>query len=362
MGLVKIPNESKEYFLNNISSILDNGLLSEGYWINKNEDFIKNLTNCNTVLTNSNGAGIFVILQYLKHKYPNLDYVCYIQDNTMYGVYTIANTAGYKVKYVKSNVDNYLMPDISNIKNSKELENDMLDKNKLVVVLLSHLGGVCNPDIKNIKNYLDTGINTFLVEDCAHSFGVKYDENTYTGSIGLAGVYSFYATKSIPCGESGAIITKDKDVYEFSKRFIMYDRLKMEYPVGINLRVSEIQALFNFSVLKEYENILKFKKVIYDLYNSILDKYISDDFYPIKNINNNYYKYTIIDKKGILKDYFKNNPSCMTSRIYDYDLPNSSNVCKDVHWCLPIWYKYDLKLLDNVKYTLTEYLKNYFGY
>ncbi len=51
----------------------------------------------------------------------------------------------------------------------------------------------------------------FILEDAAHSFPVKYKEKIL-GSIGDAGVFSFYATKAITTGEGGMIVTNNSSL------------------------------------------------------------------------------------------------------------------------------------------------------
>jgi dTDP-4-amino-4,6-dideoxygalactose transaminase len=48
-----------------------------------------------------------------------------------------------------------------------------------------------------------------VVEDAAHAFPVRHG-GRYVGTIGEAGVYSFYATKTITTGEGGMVVT-DRD-------------------------------------------------------------------------------------------------------------------------------------------------------
>ncbi|MGA2976276.1 MAG: DegT/DnrJ/EryC1/StrS aminotransferase family protein [Spirochaetia bacterium] len=50
-----------------------------------------------------------------------------------------------------------------------------------------------------------------IVEDAAHSFPVRYG-GRYVGTLGDAGVYSFYATKTITTGEGGMVVTDRDDV------------------------------------------------------------------------------------------------------------------------------------------------------
>lgn len=50
-----------------------------------------------------------------------------------------------------------------------------------------------------------------VIEDAAHSFPSK-TENGYAGTLGDAGVFSFYATKTITTGEGGMICVKDEEI------------------------------------------------------------------------------------------------------------------------------------------------------
>ena len=76
-------------------------------------------------------------------------------------------------------------------------------KNVVAIVPVHIAGNVC--DMKSImaiaKKY-----NVKVIEDCAHSFPSK-TKMGYAGSIGDAGVFSFYATKTITTGEGGMVTT-----------------------------------------------------------------------------------------------------------------------------------------------------------
>ena len=52
-----------------------------------------------------------------------------------------------------------------------------------------------------------------IVEDCAHAFEASLDGDL-PGAHSDAAVFSFYATKNVTCGEGGAIITRDPQLYE----------------------------------------------------------------------------------------------------------------------------------------------------
>ncbi|MBR6193211.1 MAG: DegT/DnrJ/EryC1/StrS family aminotransferase [Treponema sp.] len=81
-------------------------------------------------------------------------------------------------------------------------------KNVVAIVPVHIAGNVC--DMESImaiaKKY-----NVKVIEDCAHSFPSK-TKMGYAGSIGDAGVFSFYATKTITTGEGGMVSTNDESL------------------------------------------------------------------------------------------------------------------------------------------------------
>ena len=67
------------------------------------------------------------------------------------------------------------------------------------------IAGVCAP----------LGIK--IIEDAAHSFPGTYN-GCFQGTIGDAGVYSFYATKTVTTGEGGMIVTRDPQAAAFIEK------------------------------------------------------------------------------------------------------------------------------------------------
>lgn len=74
-----------------------------------------------------------------------------------------------------------------------------------------HIGGnLC--DMEKItslaKKYSTKKNKIYVIEDCAHSFPSR-TKNGFAGTLGDAGVFSFYATKTITTGEGGMVTTND---------------------------------------------------------------------------------------------------------------------------------------------------------
>lgn len=342
MGMIKIPEKSLDFFQTEFPEIINSGNLAEGQWNDKVAQIVKDYTSAkHAVVFNSNGSGLVTALKVFK-EHRNKKKV-FLQSNTMYGVKTIAYTSGLEISgYVECGLDNLLMPSISDVMKFV----DGLEKPEENVFLITHIGGWVNPDIIEIANFCKKkGI--ILLEDCAHSYGSLLD-NKHTGLFGDAGVYSFYSTKAIPVGEGGVLVTNDNELNNHASKFIIYDRFDQELNLGVNFRMSEINALFAYSVIKETEEIINSKLKVAEQYSSICEKYswrYQDPLY--KNQRSNLYKYILISNTDDPQSEFKN-ISKKTSPVYDYSLGEDKTSIATKHICLPIWYKLEQESIDAV--------------
>ena len=341
MGTIKLPNKSIKFFEDNYPEIFESGNLAEGKWNEAVADWGCKYTEAPWALAfNSNGAGLFTILRLLKRYRAKK--TIFLQSNTMYGVKTIALSSGLELKgFVDCSLD-YLMPTLRQF----EQFVDTLDNPGSSVFLLTHIGGWINPDIKQIADLCDKkGIA--LVEDCAHSLGSLLDQE-HSGLYGVAGVYSLYATKTIPVGEGGLMITKDEELHDMAKRFIMYDRFDQEIDVGVNLRMSEINALLSYAVLQETESIIKDKYAVALQYIDACVKTGLDFMNPSSNGHrSNLYKFILLAKS---EDKYENlkKLKTKTSPVYDYSLGQDPQEIALKHFCLPTWYNQDPEVTAQV--------------
>tara|TARA_Y100000590_G_scaffold318718_1_gene360643 strand:+ start:6938 stop:7993 length:1056 start_codon:yes stop_codon:yes gene_type:complete len=347
MNTIKLPKQSIEFFKENQDKIFDTGKLAEGPWNEQLSKKVKSITKAkNAISVNSNGSGLVALLLIYKEYYGRTDIM--IQSNTMYGVKTITKTAGYNLVDIIDCRLETLMPSFDDLQTSVNKYHK--DTSKLVI-MLSDIGGIINPDIEKIAKFCKDK-NIILVEDCAHSFASTLNKK-FSGTFGNAGVYSYYSTKAIFAGEGGVVVTDDKKIAELISDFIVYDRFKQKMNIGCNIRLSELQALMIFSVVKEYEEIIKNKSKVGKEYSAICKnsniKFISQD----KNsINGNYYKFVLISPNKNISELFPRIKTT-TSKVYDYALGKSKEIPLR-HLCLPIWYNLDEEILEKV---ITE-LKN----
>lgn len=341
MGMIKIPSKSKEFFDENLSNIFETGNLAEGEWNSKVADWTVNYTGCESALAvNSNGAGLHALLRILKEFHGKKR--IFIQSNTMYGVKTIAISSGLELcGYVNCTLD-YLMPTAEQVLDFVE----QLENPDECVFMITHIGGWINPDIEKIAEICKQN-DISLIEDCAHSLGSTLDGN-HSGLYGDAGVYSLYATKAVPVGEGGIVVSNNSELSHQVQKFSMYDRFDQKLDLGVNIRMSEVNALLTYSVLNEIDEIISNKYTIADKFMDACEKKNLRYIHPTeKGQRSNFYKFTLLAKTdNPIKEFEK--ITQRTSPVYDYALGEDLQKIAHKHICLPIWYKLEDEKIENV--------------
>ena len=200
----------------------------------------------------------------------------------------------------------------------------------LAAVWLVHIGGHIAFDTPKIAEFCRRkGI--VLLEDCAHAHGSSWNGQK-PGSWGDAGVYSFYATKSISTGEGGILVSKHEGLIEFAKKFRNYG--KFEHAVeGLNFRMSEFTAALGAVQVDRMDQITAWK-------NDVAKKCLHSQ-YPNRvkfpdGMVSGYYKYIVFEPiaKSTGKVYDK---LCHTIMKQPGSFPNAEWVTQN-HWCVPLYY------------------------
>ena len=338
MGMIKIPQAAITKFEKNYPEIFATGNLAEGKWNKELSQFFKNYTGSKYAMPfSSNGSGLLAILMLLK-KHRGYSRV-FIQSNTMYGVKTIAVTSGLDLIGCVPCSLPHLMPTAKQV--SEFL--DQVSNPQECVFLATHVGGIVNPEIVEIAEICkQKGIA--LVEDCAHSLGATLN-GKHTGLFGVAGVYSLYATKAIAAGEGGIAVSDDEELGRLLDKFQIYDRFDQKEEIGVNFRISELQALFSFSICELSESIIENKDAIADRYIAACKQAGIEYVDPYSNgQRGNHYKFSIIAKENAAAEFgaIKNR----TSPVYDYTLGADPYLVHQKHICLPIWYELEENIIQ----------------
>jgi dTDP-4-amino-4,6-dideoxygalactose transaminase len=85
-------------------------------------------------------------------------------------------------------------------------------RGKAAAIMPVHYGGL--PCDMNAILPVAEKYGVKIVEDAAHSFPSLLGNGVYAGTIGDAGVFSFYATKTITTGEGGMVVTGKREIAE----------------------------------------------------------------------------------------------------------------------------------------------------
>lgn len=124
--------------------------------------------------------------------------------------------------------------------------------------------------------------NIPVIEDAAESFGSEYKGHP-TGSLGLAGTFSFFGNKTITCGEGGMITTSDDGLYERMKHLRAQamdpNRRYWHTDVGYNYRMTDIQAAIGVAQLEKANIHIHRRQEVAYWYKSSRDVHI--DFQSI---------------------------------------------------------------------------------
>jgi 8-amino-3,8-dideoxy-alpha-D-manno-octulosonate transaminase len=119
----------------------------------------------------------------------------------------------------------------------------------------------------------------YVLEDACQAIGAQLN-GKYLGTFGNIGCYSFDFVKTITCGEGGAIMTHDLDLYNFCHPYsdhghdhIGNDRGAENHPItGLNFRISELHAAVGIGQWEKLDQILEKqrtnKKQLKDLLSS----------------------------------------------------------------------------------------------
>lgn len=201
--------------------------------------------------------------------------------------------------------------------------------NKTTTILATHVfGNPCN--VEEIEKIAKKH-NLHVIYDAAHCFDVEYKGKSIF-EYGDVSTCSFHATKLFHTGEGGALFCKDENLMHklfYSHNFGHNGPVEF-HGLGINAKISELQAAMGLSVLPFMEDIVESRKQVVEFYKKELDFSRLKEIKIRKGTNWNYSYYPIIfeNEQLLLKvQKFLNNAS-INPRRYFYPSLNTLNYLK----------------------------------
>lgn len=237
---------------------------------------------------------------------------------------------------------------------------------KTKAILATHVfGNPCNVmEIEAIaKKY-----NLRVIYDAAHCFGVKYIGKSIF-EYGDVSTCSFHATKLFHTGEGGAMFANNLDLRHqlfYSHNFGHNGPLTF-HGLGINGKMSELQAAMGLAVLPHIDMIMAERKKIVDFYNDNLNfcKLTSLKIRENTIWNYSYYPVVFESEEELLQvqQVLNNNqvfprryfyPSLNTIEYtYGKPMPISESIAKRI-LCLPLYIGIEIIILKKI----TEIINN----
>jgi perosamine synthetase len=206
---------------------------------------------------------------------------------------------GAKPIFVDINLDDYTV-DIFDLKSK------ITNKSKAIIPV--HLYG--HPSAIDEINELADTYSLTVIEDACQSVGSSY-KGKQTGTVGLTGCFSMYASKVLTCGEGGAIATNFDNVAEKLKMIRnhgMFDGYDTRV-FGLNLRLPELSAAIAKVQTKKLHRMLESRRrnailmseMLLDSGKKLKIKLPQED----QNKQFNWYLYTVAFEDSTTRDKVK---------------------------------------------------------
>lgn len=340
--VIPFEEEYRRKFYELESQIFDSNFWSEGKMLRTFEEKFGEYVKLGARAVSSGGAGLLAILEYLNVKEKDV----LVPSNTFWADARAVKLAGGVPVYVDCNKDDLCM-------SFEDMKARITENTKAVIVV--HIGGHIAFQINEIAQYCKER-NIYLIEDCAHVHGAWWGGKT-GGHYGFAGAYSFYATKTMPLGDGGMVVSKDKDFLKWVEKYRNYGKEVVDGHVyyklsdGFNFRLSEFSAALGIVQMERLNRILEFKRELAEKYDQIFENRV---MLP-KGMESGYYKYIVFDTQ-LNEETGQVFGSGDLGHVIDdkqTDLPNSEWIAEH-HKCVPIYYGYEkaMQSVEQLKETL----------
>lgn len=326
--VIPFEHSARGLFYELENQIFDSNFWSDGNCTRQFEMDFENYIGCGARAVSNGGSALYAILEYIDVR----GYDVIVPANTFWADIRAVQMAGGNVIYADCNQTDMCL-------SFEDLKKKITRKTKAVIVV--HIGGHLAFQINEIANYCAEN-NIPLLEDCAHSHGADWN-GRMGGTFGFAGAYSFYATKTMPLGDGGMIVSSDQKFLEWVEMFRNYGKKvvngSVTYPLlnGWNCRISEFAAAMGIIQLKRLPKILQWKRELAKKYDMIFEKRI---YFP-EGMQSGYYKYIVFDYKlneETGKVFAASDLGCEIENV-PANIPNTRWVAES-HHCVPIFYGY----------------------
>ena len=263
--------------INAVTRVLKSKWLTTGPFVKEFEEQLKKTVNSKyCIAVNSATSALHITCMALGVKKG--DYV-WTSSNTFVASANCALLCGAKIDLIDIELNNY---NLDVVKLEKKLIKAKKENKLPKVVIPVHFAGYPS-DMEKISN-LSKKFKFKIIEDASHALGSIYKKNKIGNcKFSEATIFSFHPVKIITTGEGGAIMTNNKQLnlklkslrsHGIIKNYINKKKVIRDKPwiffqkdLGLNYRLTDIQASLGTSQLKKLNRFTRNRNDIAKIYN-----------------------------------------------------------------------------------------------
>ena len=234
---------------------------------------------------------------------------------------------------------------------------------KTTAILATHVFG--NPCHVTVIEAIAAKHGLQVIYDAAHAFGVTYQGKSIF-HYGDVSTCSFHATKLFHTGEGGGVFCKDSELYQklFYHHNFGHEGQEAFQGLGINAKMSELQAALGLAVLPYMPQIVGHRKKAVTYYQEHLSQYTTLKLREGTQWNYAYYPIIFDSEALLLTAQERLNALDIYPRRYFYpslhtlpyvsgpDMPVSQSVSERI-LCLPLSHDISEEIQAQIVNTLT---------
>ena len=188
-----------------IQKVIDTDMYTMGKHVKQFEDeFAQHFGSPHAVMVNSGSSANLLMLSLLKWKYKLTGDIIVPVVGWATTYFPVVQN-GFRLKFVDVDPNTWNI-DVDKLK-------DAIDGNTCAIMAVNLLGNSC--DYTRIKQLCDEH-DIKLIEDNCESMGAMHD-GKHTGTIGLAGSFSFFFSHHIQTMEGGMVLWKNEDDAQYMR-------------------------------------------------------------------------------------------------------------------------------------------------
>ncbi len=241
-----------------VLEVLESGMLAQGPRVREFEEAFARYCGCKYGIATSNGT---TALEVALRGFGITRGEVLVPSFTFIATATSVVHAGARPVFVDVDKETFTM-------DPEDLKKKITPKTRAIIPV--HLYGQCAPMDEILEIAREN--NLVVIEDACQAHGAEYKKKK-AGSMGDAGVFSFYPTKNMTTGEGGMVVTSNSEAAERMRLYRNHGQASRyeHVSLGHNYRMTDIAAAIGLEQLKKLEDFIEARRKNANYYNEQLE-------------------------------------------------------------------------------------------